>query len=61
MFDGERVKKGDVFISKNYLNDRELDHLTFLVNLLLDHLELQAKRGFKMTIDDWIKKTHTML
>lgn len=56
-FKGNRIIQGDVLISKNYLNDRELDHLTSLVNLLLDYLDLQTRRGFKMTIEDWIKKT----
>lgn len=46
-FKGNRIIQGDVLISKNYLNDIELDHLTSLVNLLLNHLELQTKRGLK--------------
>lgn len=39
-FNGDRVRKADVVIAKNYLNAEELDQLNRLVSLFLDFAEL---------------------
>jgi len=58
---GSKVRKGDVFIAKNYLTEKELKLLKLLVNLLLDHMETQAEREIPMTIDDWKQETEDII
>ena len=56
-----KVRKGDVFIAKNYLTEKELKLLKLLVNLLLDHMETQAEREIPMTINDWKQETEDII
>lgn len=60
-YEGSKVRKGDVFIAKNYLTEKELKLLKLLVNLLLDHMETQAEREIPMTIDDWKQETEDII
>jgi hypothetical protein len=55
-FRGEKVRKQDVTIAKNYLNEKELSALNNLVEQYLVFAEGQAMRRITMTMQDWIKK-----
>ncbi|MCP4350493.1 MAG: virulence RhuM family protein [Desulfobacterales bacterium] len=55
-FRGEKVRKQDVTIAKNYLNEKELSALNNLVEQYLVFAEGQAMRRIPMTMQDWIKK-----
>lgn len=52
-FKGDRVRKADVVIAKNYLNAEELDQLNRLVTLYLDFAELRAEQRKHMQLADW--------
>lgn len=56
-----RIRKTDVGIAKNYLNEKELDHLNRIVTMYLDYAELQASRGQIMYTKDWVKKLDAFL
>ena len=53
---GEKVRKQDVAIAKNYLNEKELLALNNLVEQYLVFAEGQAMRRIPMTMQDWIDK-----
>ena len=53
---GAGVRKQDVVIAKNYLNERELLALNNLVEQYLIFAEGQAMRRVPMNMTDWIKK-----
>ncbi|KWT92174.1 virulence RhuM family protein [Candidatus Magnetominusculus xianensis] len=53
---GESLKKMDVEVAKNYLNQAELDILNRIVSMYLDFAELQALNRKPMTMRDWITK-----
>jgi hypothetical protein len=55
-FCGAKVRKQDVAIAKNYLNEDELLALNNLVEQYLIFAEGQAMRRIPMTMADWIKK-----
>lgn len=52
---GAKVRKVDVTVAKNYLNDRELDQLNRIVSMYLDYAEDQAQRHRPMYMKDWRK------
>lgn len=52
-FKGDRVRKADVVVAKNYLNGEELDQLNRLVSMFLDFAELRAKQRQHLTLEDW--------
>lgn len=54
---GERVRKGDVTISKNYLSADEVDTLNRLVTGFLEFAELRAKNRQPTTMQDWVVQT----
>ncbi|MCX6738962.1 MAG: virulence RhuM family protein [Candidatus Parcubacteria bacterium] len=56
-----RIRETDVIIAKNYLNEKELDHLNRIVTMYLDYAEMQAKRGLLMKMKDWISKLDAFL
>lgn len=58
---GDRVKRTDVTVAKNYLNQDELDTLNRIVTLYLEFAELQAKNRKLMTMKDWISKLDDFL
>ena len=58
---GDTVRKSDVTIAKNYLNEEELSALNNLVEQYLVFAEGQAMRRIPMTMDDWIEKLHGFL
>lgn len=53
---GEKVRKGDVPIAKNYLTEQELLALNNLVEQYLVFAEGQAMRRIPMHMRDWLKK-----
>jgi hypothetical protein len=53
---GTKVRKTDVVIAKNYLNEEELRALNNLVEQYLIFAEGQAMRRVPMHMKDWIKK-----
>ena len=58
---GSKVRKADVTISKNYLNNEELDTLNRIVTMYLDYAELQARNHQQMFTRDWRKKLDAFL
>lgn len=55
-FRGDKPRKQDVTIAKNYLNENELSALNNLVEQYLVFAEGQAMRRVPMTMQDWINK-----
>jgi hypothetical protein len=58
---GAKVRKDDVTIAKNYLNEPELAALNNLVEQYLVFAEGQAMRRVPMHMKDWITKLHGFL
>ncbi len=58
---GEKVRKTDVTIAKNYLNEQELVALNNLVEQYLIFAEGQAMRRIPMYMKDWVEKLHGFL
>jgi hypothetical protein len=58
---GGVIRKDDVSIAKNYLNDGELEALNRIVNAYLEFAELQALNRKPMTMIDWIAKLDDFL
>lgn len=55
------IRESDVIIAKNYLNEKELDHLNRIVTMYLDFAEMQAQRGVIMYMKDWVAKLDAFL
>ncbi|HMI63198.1 MAG TPA: virulence RhuM family protein [Puia sp.] len=60
-FPGEQIKKADVKVAKNYLNENELKQLNLIVSQYLDFAELQAMNRKPMYMQDWVTKLHGFL
>ena len=60
-FPGEQIKKADVKVAKNYLNENELKQLNLIVSQYLDFAELQAMNRKPMFMQDWVSKLHGFL
>ncbi|MDD3479300.1 MAG: virulence RhuM family protein [Paludibacteraceae bacterium] len=58
---GEKPRKQDVSVAKNYLNEEELLALNNLVEQYLVFAEGQAMRKIPMYMNDWIEKLHGFL
>ena len=58
---GAKVRKEDVSIAKNYLDEAELAALNNLVEQYLVFAEGQALRRVPMHMGDWITKLHGFL
>jgi len=58
---GEKIRKSDVGVAKNYLNDAELSQLNLLVEQFLAFAENQARQQKVMYMNDWIKKLNDIL
>jgi hypothetical protein len=56
-----KIRKSDIMIAKNYLNENELKKLNRIVTMYLDYAELQAESHQIMTMKDWIKKLDAFL
>lgn len=55
------LRKTDVGIAKNYLNEKELDGLNRIVSMYLDYAEIQAQKGVVMFMKDWVEKLDAFL
>lgn len=55
-FTGEKPKRTDARIAKNYLTQEELETLNRLVNIYLEFAELRAIERRPMYMKDWITK-----
>lgn len=60
-FEGARVRKKDVDIAKNYLNEEEMSELNRVVTMYLDFAEDQARRHIPMYMKDWEEKLNNFL
>ena len=58
---GEKPRKQDVTIAKNYLNEKEMLPLNNLVEQYLVFAQGQAMQQIPMTMQDWIKKLEGFL
>jgi hypothetical protein len=58
---GGKVRKGDVAIAKNYLNDAELAELNRIVAMYLDFAEDQATRRKTISMADWLTRLDAFL
>lgn len=58
---GEIVRKGDVTVAKNYLNQQEVDELNRIVVMWLDYAEDQARRRKQVFLADWQQKLDEFL
>jgi len=57
----DEVRKTDVTIAKNYLNEEEIDGLNRIVVMWLDYAEDQAKRRKQIFMKDWDRKLDDFL
>ena len=55
------VRRGDVTIAKNYLNEQEITELNRVVTMFLDYAEDQAKRRKQVFMRDWRTKLDDFL
>lgn len=58
---GGVVRKGDVTIAKNYLNEEEISELNRIVVMFLDYAEDQARRRKQLFLSDWRTKLDEFL
>ena len=58
---GSKIRKTDVSVAKNYLNEDELTELNRIVAMYLDYAEDQAKRQRLMHMKDWKEKLDAFL
>ena len=58
---GERPRRADVAVAKNYLGHEEIEALNLIVSLYLDFAELQARNRRPMLMQDWIAKLDDFL
>ena len=58
---GKIIRREDVSIAKNYLNETELQTLNRIVNLYIEFAELQALNRKSMTMRNWIEKLDEFL
>jgi hypothetical protein len=58
---GAKVRRSDVTIAKNYLNEAEMDGLNRIVTMYLEYAEDQAKRHRQIFMRDWREKLDAFL
>jgi len=56
-----RIRKTDIGIAKNYLNEIELDGLNRIVAMYLDYAEGHANKRLMMYMKDWVDKLDAFL
>ena len=60
-WEGARIRKADVGVAKNYLNEKELRALNNLAEQYLIFADGQAARRIAMSMQDWISKLEGFL
>ena len=58
---GDKIRKSDIVVAKNYLDEIELKELNLLVEQYLVFAESQAIQRKVMYMRDWMKKLHDIL
>jgi len=58
---GARVRKSDVTIAKNYLNEKEMEGLNRIVTMYLDYAEDRAKHYRQIFMSTWREKLDAFL
>lgn len=58
---GKIVRKQDIYTSKNYLNEDEIDSLNRLVSIFLESAEMRVKERRDLTIDYWRSNVDSLL
>jgi len=58
---GTKIRKADVVIAKNYLNEREMEGLNRIVGMYLDYAEDQAKLHRQIFMRNWREKLDAFL
>ena len=56
-----KVRKTDIDVGKNYLNEKEIGMLKLIVEQFLAYAEMQALQQTPMYMKDWIKKLKQVL
>ena len=56
-----KIRKSDITVAKNYLNNDELNGLNRIVSMYLDYAENQAQKGIVMYMKDWVEKLDAFL
>jgi len=56
-----KIRKTDIGVAKNYLNEKELDGLNRIVTMYLDYAESQAQKKVPMYMKDWIERLDAFL
>lgn len=56
-----KIRKSDVVIAKNYLDETEMSNLNEIVTMYLDYAERQARRGNIMYMRDWVSRLDAFL
>ena len=54
-WDGKEIKRSDVEVAKNYLNEKEIDALNKIVTAYLDIAEVHALNQEPMYMKDWLE------
>jgi len=58
---GGKVRKGDVTVAKNYLNETEIKKLNRIITMYLDYAEMQAERKQPVYMSEWKEKLDAFL
>ncbi|MDD1686828.1 virulence RhuM family protein [Methanoregula sp.] len=58
---GARVRKGDVTVAKNYLDETEISQLNRIITMYLDYAEMQAERKQPVYMIEWKEKLDNFL
>jgi hypothetical protein len=58
---GAKVRKGDVTVAKNYLNETEIRNLNRIITMYLDYAEMQAERKQPIYMIEWKEKLDAFL
>ena len=58
---GTIVRKGDITIAKNYLQDTEIDRLNRLVDIFLTSAEMRVQDRRDLTLDYWRSNVDNLL
>ena len=58
---GSIVRKGDITIAKNYLQDAEIDRLNRLVDIFLTSAEMRVQDRRDLTFDYWRNNVDNLL
>ncbi|MDD2509914.1 MAG: virulence RhuM family protein [Syntrophomonas sp.] len=60
-YEGSKVRKSDVTIAKNYLNQEEITALNRIVTMYLDYAEDMARQQIPMYMKDWVEALDNFL